>query len=387
MSIDLPPARPSWTRWIVDYNPCFLLSAICMLVGCRILNDTVNSRPGDLWGACWLVLTINVYELSLLGVAALIRRWQGMRRDVGILLVVGSIFLCDVTFVVGDLSTANSDMGIVMAALLTLSAVPKAWITLRLIDSPKLKRVTAMVAAQVAVLVLLPVVLKKVSLMYSGFLPATAIYATWWFVGALPIVGVIVLGWRSVERLGGLAVTYLTVPYLLIIGHLLACTWVFHLKFYAAYYTPVMLGLAVAAGMLRRRISRENAMTIEWVLSITAMVVSVHGPAELTLIPYLTPLRMAAIGTALVNLHGLLTTWHPLFALTLISLGMGAVFGPLWQFIAIAYRWVMELLMKVLRLLIPQTYSQWGIAAVGTSFVLLVIGSVISLWKRPAREA
>src|SRR4051794_39236122 len=115
MSIDLPPARASWTRFIVDYNPCFLLSAICMLVGCRILNDTLNSRPGDLWGACWLVLTINVYELSLLAVAVLIRHLMGMRRDVAILLIVGVFFMCDIVFVVGDLSTANPHAGIVMA--------------------------------------------------------------------------------------------------------------------------------------------------------------------------------------------------------------------------------------------------------------------------------
>jgi hypothetical protein len=387
MSIDLlPPARPSWTRFIVDYNPCFLLSAICMLVGCRILNDAINSRPGDIAGACWLVLTINVYEFSLLGVAWLIRSLQGMRRDVGILVVVASLFLSDIVFVVGDLSTTNADLGIVMAGLLTLFAVPKAWITLRLIGPPKAIRMTAMVAGLIAMIVLLPAVLKKISLANDGFVSLQAIYAAWWVLGAMPIIAVVVLGYRSLERLGGLAIMYLLVPYLVLIGHLLACTWVFKLPFYAACYAPVLLGIAVSAGMLRYRIGRDNAVVVEWLATIAAVVLASRGPASLITLPYITPLRLTALAAAVVNVHGLMVTRHLLFALTLGGLCVGAIFGPLWPIVTGGYRWIAELLTRLGRRLTPRTNAEWGMVAVGISFALLLLGMVISLWKRPSQQ-
>jgi hypothetical protein len=386
MSIDLPTLKPSWTRFIVDYNPCFLLSAICMLVGCRLLNDAINLKPGDVKGALWLVLTINVYEFSLLAVATLIRSRLGMRRDVGILLVVGVFFMADIVFVVGDLSTARPDIGAWLAAGLTLLAIPKAWLAMWLIDSPKRLRVAALVAMQMAVIVVLPVVLQVIAHPRGGKLPLPALYAAWWFVGLLPIVMTLVLCVRSTQRLSGLAVMYVLVPYLAIVGHALACTWVYKLPFYAACYSPVLLGLAVSAGMLRSRFGLDNAVVLEWLLAAVGLLLSANADPALTAVPFATPLRVAAVAACTVNLHGLMTTGSMLFSLTLAGMALGAVFGPLWPIFSAVFQWIAVNLIRLARFLWPRTKVEWGLWAVGSSFLLLLAGTVLSLWKRPVRH-
>jgi len=390
-----PEQRPpslTWTRFIVDYNPCFLLSAVCMLFGCRLLNDAVNTQSGNVGGALWLIFTINVYEFCLLGVATLIRRVQGLRRDVGILLIVGVLFLCDIAFVIGDLSTARPSAGLLVAGVLIGLAVLKTQIVLGLLDSPKRSRVTYLVASQLAIILLLPIVLKQVAYLHNGYLPPLAIYVGWWIAGALPIVIRGVLQFRTLQHLPTLARVYVIVPYVALLGHLFACTWVFKLPFYMACYAPVLLGLAVVFGMARFRFGRDLATALEWLLAAIAVLLALGAPGELAIggtvndSVTFSALRLTLIGAALVNLHGFAVLRHPLFAVTLTFNALGAMLGPsvpaMFENIGVLFRMIRDLFKRA----VPQTAPQWGVVTVVVSFVLLGIGAALSLLRKPVTQ-
>jgi hypothetical protein len=375
-----------WTRFVIDYNPCFLLSAVMMLVGCRILNSALNSRVGDTSGAMWLVLTINVYELALLASAMLIKQLMGMRRDVGILLVVAMLFGCDITFVVGDLATANPMAGMMLSAMLAMFAVPKAWVTLDLLESPKRLRIIAMVAAMAAAITLLPAVLKLIAFPNGGRLPLPALYTAWWIAGLLPVIGGAVLNFHSRRRLPILAAVYLGGPYAALLLHLLACTWVFKQEYPLACYSPVLFGVAVLVGMMRHRFERMIVVQAEWLLMLVGLLLVINANWKLTGSDFISPLRLTAIAALLVNAHGLYATRHWLFAATILFLVGSVVVNATYRALASAARGAGRFIDNTADALTPRTNMAWGILTVAGSFVLLIGGLAISLWKRPARE-
>lgn len=385
-------STPLWARWIVDYNPCFLLSAVCMLLGCRLLNDAVNARTGDVRGALSLIATINLYEFCLLGVAYLIRRSIGMRRDVGLLLVTLAIFMCDITFVTGDLSVARPGLGAAVAIGLTVLAVIKAGLALKLLNAPKIGRVLCIIGVQILLILLLPVVYKGISNQHAGYLPPKAIYAGWWLAGVLPIAYRLVLGYRSMQPLPGLARVLVVAPYLAMLGHLLACTWVFKLPFYTACYAPVLLGLAVVVGISRYTFGRVLAANIEWGLATSAVLCAIGSPVDLALTPTqhhwaaISALRLTLFGAAMVNLHGWVALRHPLFGLTLGLMLVGALLGPTVRLMVANGRELIRFVFNTLTRLIPRTAGQWGLAAVGSSFVLLGLGAAFSLLNHRRKE-
>jgi len=390
----LPPPRPrlSWTRFIVDYNPCFLLSAVCMLFGCRLLNDAVNARTGDLRGALLLILTINVYEFCLLGVAVLIQKIRGMRRDVGILLVVAVMFLCDIAFVVGDLSTARPGVGLIVMLLLTALAGVKTWLALGLLGSPKRHRTVAIVVGQLAMILLLPIVLKAIALQHDGYLPPMAIYVGWWIAGLLPIGIRLILQHRTTDRLPGLTRMYVVVPYIAMLGHLLACTWVFKLPFYVACYSPVLIGLAIVAGMSRDTIGRFTAINIEWSLAALAVLLAIETPDQLAIVaPHhwgvVSATRLTLFAMGCVNLHGMLVLRHPVFYVTFAGMISVAILIPtfwlIFDLVAAVFEWIGSLVKR----LIPKTTAQWGIFTIATSFLLLGLGAIVSLLKNHSKPA
>ncbi len=385
------PVRVNWMRFIVDYNPCFLLSAVCMLLGCRLLNDAINLRTGDVRGALWLIMTINVYEFALIGVATLIRRVQGMRRDVGILLVVAVLFLCDIVFVAGDLSTTRPGVGLIVTVLLTALAAVKADIALRLLNSPKRLRTVAIVAGQVAMLLLLPIVLKQISAARNGNLPPLAIYAGWWIAGLLPVIARLVLGYRSVQKLPALAKMYVIIPYAAFMGHLLACTWVFKLPFYVACYSPVMIGLAIVVGLSRHSLGRVLAANLQWFLAAVAVLLAMGAPSVLSIGSHhhwatLSALRITLIAAGVVNVYGLITMRHALFAVTVGAMGLAAILGPTVQLMVENVGMLFAMSLATARRLVPRSTGEWGVATIGLAFMLLLLGAFVSVRVKPVQQ-
>lgn len=109
-------------RWFVDYNPLQLLSACLVLCGIWFVAehlDQTHSRFGDLY----LLGLLEVYQLALLGGAALLMR-LAYRRAAGFLGVLAALlFFGDPTFQLEQLVTMGGwGWGVAVAWLLLLVA-------------------------------------------------------------------------------------------------------------------------------------------------------------------------------------------------------------------------------------------------------------------------
>ena len=80
--------RTSLIRFIADHNPFFLLSAVCMLGGCLALTNSLSWSPIRLQRLVALVITLNVYELILIGLALFLIVKRRLARDGTILLML-----------------------------------------------------------------------------------------------------------------------------------------------------------------------------------------------------------------------------------------------------------------------------------------------------------
>ena len=117
----------SWLRLIVDHNPFFLLSGLCMLFGCYLLNGG-TTRAGDVGKLVILLLVINAYEAMIIPLGlTLIRRGEFFKRNGRMLLVLELLFLIDITFTNGVISTVDARWGWLIASTSCLSSRPSNW--------------------------------------------------------------------------------------------------------------------------------------------------------------------------------------------------------------------------------------------------------------------
>ena len=78
--------RPWIVRALGQYNPFYLLSAMCMLAGLFALNDSLNFSPLPAANLLIMILVLNVYEFLLIGIGIFLAR-RGLMRDAATLLV------------------------------------------------------------------------------------------------------------------------------------------------------------------------------------------------------------------------------------------------------------------------------------------------------------
>src|SRR5882724_10582005 len=89
------PPRSAAMRMLVDNNPFYVLSAICMLFGVFALNNSFTWSPIPSRNLLTVLLMINVYEATLIGLAVLLLR-RNIRRDATMLLLIEAFFIADV---------------------------------------------------------------------------------------------------------------------------------------------------------------------------------------------------------------------------------------------------------------------------------------------------
>jgi hypothetical protein len=127
-------------RWFVQYNPLYLISALCVLLGVYLVSNSlgdVESRRGEIW----LALVIQVYELMVIAAAALLYRVAGLRRPAVILGMVEMVYIFDVTFqteVSAYLGPAGLLFAVAWLALFAFKLLALSWaLRLRLSTSAK----------------------------------------------------------------------------------------------------------------------------------------------------------------------------------------------------------------------------------------------------------
>jgi hypothetical protein len=141
--------RFQWVRLIIDHDPFFLLSAICMMAGCHALSLALYTPAGDVGKLLFLLAVINVYEAALIGLGLLLIRRRGMvRRDAHTLLALEAFFLTDLTFISGVIVTVNAAWGWGVIAALFALAIVKVTIIARTLRLPRINRIAAMILIQ-----------------------------------------------------------------------------------------------------------------------------------------------------------------------------------------------------------------------------------------------
>ncbi len=86
-------------RWFVQYNPLYLVSAALVLAGVFLLSRGL-ARTESLSAELWLTAVTELYQVLLIGSAALLQR-AGQRRPAVMLALLESIYLGDLTLQTG----------------------------------------------------------------------------------------------------------------------------------------------------------------------------------------------------------------------------------------------------------------------------------------------
>jgi hypothetical protein len=385
-----PTLRAALVSFLVHHNPFYLLSALSMVAGCYAINSGLSPRTGELPKLLTLLGILNGYEAIVIALGLFLIRRRGILRDGRTLLLIEAPFLVDLTFINAEAGSVSFESGAILNLIVLTLAIIKVAVVLRLLNGHWPRRVIAFIAAELAVLFMMPTALKRFD--RAGAVTEVHFYACWWAVGLL-LMAYEMQGrlWPETRRADSIeppvAVTirrlYTTLPLLSLIVHLGMLHWVYRVDFVLADAAPVLLGVTVALGRLApRRVGLRIA------LPIVALLLTGNEPAG-----FQGTLAGGVRITPLLLTGGMayLTYVYCFFlprALLLITAGavvaLTVAFGPtvdqILNVVSLCWRqaagWANNLL--------PKTAMQWGLVAVGGSFGFLALGAAVSLRKTPA---
>lgn len=150
------PEHPAWRgllhRWLVEYNPLYLVSAALVLVGVVMLSGGLAGTGGPL-GQLGITAIAELYAWALIGSAAVLVR-AGLRRPAVMLALLAAFYQCDPTLHT-ETSVHLGRYGMLASAAWLVSFFAKlrfcAW-ALRLFISRSATAVALLGAAGVALL-------------------------------------------------------------------------------------------------------------------------------------------------------------------------------------------------------------------------------------------
>ncbi len=253
---------PLVVHWFVDYNPFYVLSAMCMLFGVFAINNSLNWSPIPLRNLLTMIVTLNVYEAALIGLAMLLLG-VNIRRDALLLMLIEAFFLVDVGFLNMEVFTVNYAVGLIVNGLLMLAAVVKLALLFRMAGLPVVDGKFAFVVLALAVLYAIPGIFAIAS-QPNDVLSPMWVFVAWWLAGFLPVAFVILAGSFEIftRSSGGAAGadriigrTLILLPLLSLVAHLCLENWVYKVTFEPSNIAPLLLGMAVAIGRLDRHAS------------------------------------------------------------------------------------------------------------------------------------
>ncbi|HEV8291632.1 MAG TPA: hypothetical protein VGP94_06895 [Tepidisphaeraceae bacterium] len=384
------PARRNFLHFIIDHNPCYLLSGLFMLTGCWLLNFALYTKAGDISKLLLLLLITNLYEFLLIALGLLLIKRIAFKRDGRILLALEALFLIDITFTSGVLSTIDLHIGLLINTAILLLAATKLLVILRGLNLPHSPRMAIFILTQIACILLIPTLYKYIALPHHGRITALNVYFTWWITALLPLLALFLhrlpnkqlLAPTGTERHLGLL--FLLLPFSSLIIHLHSSAWVYSIHFTAAFITPLLLGLAISATFLESRVQRYLIARIQCLLIALSIFFSISFPSTLFFSLSrgidISPLRLTLLASALLFLYFIFhhdnLTYLYTAAICVIAALLGPTLAIIWQNLTSIF--------TSSRRLIPKTTLQWGLISIATSFLLLLLGALLSLKKHLA---
>ena len=378
----------SWLTRLADHNPFYLLSGVCLLLGCFLVSSAVGEERE--WAAgllLGLLATTWAYELIALGLGIYLVRRLGLARDGAYLLAVALVLLVDGALLYNELMMLAPRLatGVAVAALV-LAAV-KLGLLVRLLDVPLNVRAWVLVGASLLVLLSLPGAVR--ALAQAEMLDAAWLYGGWWLAGTLVAVHGVERLRRDVGEVSTLARlvrgAVLVLPWVSVVGHLLALHYVFEQRLLLDHVGPMLLGLMVYACAQMRGPGQGRAVMAAF-MGLWAVIVSLPAAAELEFALAwagdwpVTSLRLMLIATGLawlvvtaVQRRGWWLAGLSLLVFVLAGAGhtRQAIRDGLVQ-------WWNDGLERV-RGLLPETQMQWGLTVLVLAFVFLAVGLAVSV--------
>src|SRR5688572_2506519 len=376
--------KPLLVRLITEHNPFYLLSAACMLASCLALTNSLSWSPIAMRRLLTLLVTRNVYEAALLGIALFLVTKRGLRRDGHMLLLLQAFFVADFTFLNAEIATSSPDAGtgiLINAIVFVLAAIKLGAVMWVL--RPNISRMQfGFVMLQLAVLFALPCVLRIMDA-NRGVVGAKHLYAAWWLAALLPAIYE-VIAWLDPSRQSPLPVigpreqaspgyaaptrAYLAIPYVSLLTHLGILHWVYDVRFYGAHAAPVMIGLALVINRFspKSTMPRADALLLRVLLPLGAVLVSANNPFVFEMgwrYPklVLTPLNVAIGAAFLTYVYCFLLPHAKLFLAVGTGVAAAYVFGPTREQIGAtakaAWKWILDTGDK----LVPRTTADWGV--------------------------
>jgi hypothetical protein len=342
-----------------------------------------------------LLVTLNVYEAALIGLAAYLVLVRGLRRDGMMLVILEAFFFIDITFLNAEISTQKSWIGPAIALASFLAAIVKLSAILRVLGIRKSVAEFAFILIQIAAILALPIGFGRTS---TGVVSPLMFYIAWWIVGLMPVVYEFLVkclhGDEERAAMSPVFVTFMALPVLSLAAHLGILHYVYDVPFYGAMAAGPLLGLAMVLNRVvpTALVPRKDVMTLRVLLPIVAVMVSASSPVQLTLFwdPHghltLTTLRLAAIAAFLEFVYAFVRErWVFALIAGLFAL-LADAYGPTVQQVSNssaaawdgAWDWAKPLAWD----LIPTTAFGLGAFLVTLAFVFLGLGAAVSL-RRP----
>lgn len=398
--VDLKPSR--W-RWIIDRNPLFLISGVCMLGGCFLVSGAIHAYdPAEVGeGAVLLMLAallvvLNVYEFAVIWLGLALSRTKTLVRDTRHLLGLALLLFIDAAFVYNETSIFKPEFGSLIAtAAIGLALLKAWWITRSLGIRPTRSAITA-VTVSLTLMYALPVVVRLMA--HDGFLSQPMAMLVWCGLGAAVMVYALPQQWvrfsaaanpdqRQLQRLvaGGLII----LPLISLIGHAAALLWVYENAFELSMLSPVLLGIAAIILRQQDRLGGPAASAKAATIVVACAIVPCLLPTESLHIESLSYTWLA-----FSPLRGILLVCPVVLAWAWWINGRGIIgamiAGLPWLFASLGHtpaamfehaRWLIDSIAHLL----PRTQMQWGALAIAAAFISLIFGGLIS-WRRMAHD-
>ncbi len=398
-TIDLDPAKRTFPQWIADHNPFFLASGVLMLAGCFMINHAAHDDPDVIWPVVGLVAVFNVYEFLVIGLAVYLGRRRVYYRDAGFLLFLEALLLSDVAHSYNELILKSLPVGLVVSA----AALGLAGVKLMLISRGLGLRITKagawMLSTLIALLFLMPSLFRELT--RAELIREGHFYTAWWVVAVLPLLVVLTQPWfgRCSSRDLGLAKLrrwtarlLIVVPLISLLLHLRTAHYVDDRTIHVYNFAPLILGVSTA-WIIRRSfaVTVQRVVATALLAGASAVGLSVSFPDSIVaaLLPsghlVFSPLRLVMAVTALQMTY--IWWWRGAWVClpTAVGLLFTAGLGHSVSSMIGAVRDGLRLAWAVVTELVPKTTLGWGMVAVASSFVFLMIGATASLATRSLR--
>lgn len=356
-------------------NPFYLLSAVCMLVGCLAQSRALGITGFDWKPLAGLIGVLQLYELLVIALAAYLVKRVGAVRDGTMLLLLEVLFLVDATYLNAEMAASHPKVAPVLTSLLFALAVTKILLVRRLLGLRSARGLVASIM-QVGVLLYLPVFY---AVTVDRGIPALGLgrgelslvaLVFWWLLGAVMILGRWALD-GDTDPPHPVARALSTVPLIAMVAHLAVLHgMMYQLPLHASYLTPLVIGLGVRWYPF---FTDAASRAVAWASPLVGLVLSIGAPSQLVF-DYgpltITPFRIALIAVAMVYWLQRDYTGERAFAwASLLSLG-GGVSGS--SPTAIFSNWSG---------VVPETAAELGTFGILAAFAFLALGLAFSLWR------